>query len=644
MKLLFREISGPAAPLPGAGEIYIRPSSPDLQHRRDLATLVVQQGLACLQQGAGPIEAIVVRADPTLDDLLAAALAGELLSGRSSPAGAEAFARYAALVREGLTPGAVSLEVSMQGIFKAIRTAAGNDLTVPEAGERFAADWARMARPILRAAERGQDPFTTSPFAEGSEFARERAFLAKDLGVFRQDVLRGEQWIVDIPNGPPRGRALLLRQPKSLLYANWSRSETDSGIGQPFVFLAVVDEEGKWVFSTDPVQRLQINSLADSLQAAEVAKNPGGPKDDPWFDGKPFGHTMVAAPHGGTRLSDREVRTIVRRWCHASSWVQSRIGWKAPAAAVAAVLLLGLGIGYSRNWFSPSGKGQIVGPDKRTRGLDPPEDGGDNGSGDASLAAGGNSYALFFATQTYDPQPDGKNWPPLDNPKNDVTAIGNLLQDQYGFIIKDYFQQTALEVAKDLREWHDPKKYGRDSELLVFFSGHGYFDWDKHRGYVVARDSLFAAPPDERNHTCVSLNDLNDELNKIPCRHIFLILDTCFGGTVDYGVAMASTRGGEDAVTRIGRDDYIAAKMEKQSRLFLASAGKAPALDGAPGKNHSPFAQNLLDFLSVKETNNGVVTAEMLYDNIAWLKSERPKFGALPGNDGGDFLFVRKDP
>ena len=66
MKLLFREISKSSAPPPGAGELYIHLGSPELQHRRDLATLVVQQGLACLRQGAGPIEAIVVRADPTL--------------------------------------------------------------------------------------------------------------------------------------------------------------------------------------------------------------------------------------------------------------------------------------------------------------------------------------------------------------------------------------------------------------------------------------------------------------------------------------------------------------------------------------------------------------------------------------------------
>jgi hypothetical protein len=443
-------------------------------------------------------------------------------------------------------------------------------------------------------------------------------------------VLRGEQWVVDIPNGPPRGRALLLRQPKSLLFANWSRSEADSGIGQPYVFLAVTEAPGRWAFSTDPVQRLQIKSLADSLQAAEAAKNPGA-KDDPWFDGKPFGHTLVAAPHGGTRLSEREVLAVVRQWSHARPLVRSRIGWKAPAVAAAAVLLLGLGIGYSKNWFATQ---------QQHRGLE--VDTTDDGGGDASLPAGGKSYALFFATQTYDAQRDGKKWPDLSNPENDVTAIGNLLHDRYGFVVNTYLEKSKIEIEQILRDWNDPKKYGRDSELLIFFSGHGYFDHELQRGYVVARNSLFAGPPDERNQSCLSLDELAVRLNKIPCNHVLLTLDTCFGGTVDYGIAMDSTRGGDDTAPRIHRDQYIAEKMKKKSRLFFASAGKESALDGTPGK-HSPFAQMLLDFLG-KDTNNGVVTAGMLDYDISWLSSERPKFGALPGNDGGDFLFVRKDP
>lgn len=636
MNLLFRDISGPAAAPPAAGELYLYPNSPELRNRtRDLAMLVVKQGLSCLQQGAGPIEAMVVRTDPTLDEMLAAAFAGELLAGRPLPAAAEAFANYAALAREGLTPGTVSLENSMQGIFAAIRSQAGDDLSVQENGERFAADWARMVRYILPAAAAGQDPFTTSPFAEGSEFARERTFLAKDLGVFRQDVLRGEQWIVDIPEGPPKGRALVLRQPKSLLYKHWSRSETDSGIGQPYILLAVTEELGHWVFSTDPVQKLQIPSLAAALQKEEAVKDPAAVEADPWFDGKLFGYTLVAAPNSGTKLADREVLAIFRRWSHAQPLVR-RFGWKAPAAAVAAVLLLGFGIRVSGIWPPTHDPHKIARRDDGTTPADTAKD-------EAALPPGGDNYALLFATENYDPHPGAKNWAHLDNPHTDIAAIGAVLQEQYGFKVTPYFDQSKHDIMKILRGLHDSKQYGRDSELLIFFAGHGYFDRGAKGGYVVARDSLYdASDPINRNESCVSLDALSEELNKIPCRHVFLVLDTCFGGTIDYGVAMDNKRGDDQDDPGISTDEYVAEIMEKKSRLFLASAGKESASDGAPGE-HSPFAKELLTFLR-KDSNNGVVTAGLLKSHVMWLKEERPKFGALPGDEGGDFIFRRKAP
>ena len=518
---------------------------------------------------------MVVRLDPTLDEMLAAAFAGELLAGRPLPAAAEAFANYAALAREGLTPGSVSLEVSMQGIFKAIRSQAGDDLTVPENGERFADDWARMVRYILPAVAAGQDPFTTSPFAEGSEFARERTFLARDLGVFRQDVLRGEQWIVDIPDGPPKGRALVLRQPKSLLFKHWARSEADSGSAQPYIFLAVTEAPGHWVFSTDPVQKLPIRSLAEALQKEEAAKNLQVTDENRWFDGKPFGYTLVAAPHSGTKLADREVLAIVRRWSHAQPLVR-RFGWKAPAAAVAAVLLLGFGIRVSGILPPPHD------PHKVARGDDgPAQTAAANEM--AALPPGGDNYALLFATENYDPHPNGKNWAHLDNPHTDIAAIGAVLQEKYGFKVTPYFDQSKHDIMKILRGLHDSKQYGRDSELLIFFAGHGYFDRGAKGGYVVARDSLYdASDPINRNESCVSLDALSEELNKIPCRHVFLILDTCFGGTIDYGVAMGNKRGDDEDDPGVSTDEYVAEIMEKKSRLFLASAGKESALDSAP--------------------------------------------------------------
>src|SRR5208282_3844332 len=53
--------------------------------------------------------------------------------------------------------------------------------------------------------------------------------------------------------------------------------------------------------------------LAAALQAAEIQKNPDAAKD-PWFDGAPFGYTLVAAPRGGTKLESREVQNIIRKW------------------------------------------------------------------------------------------------------------------------------------------------------------------------------------------------------------------------------------------------------------------------------------------------------------------------------------------
>ena len=84
-------------------------------------------------------------------------------------------------------------------------TAAGPDLTDPEAARRFLEGWSRMAGRIWQAIEAGHDPFTTPLFAAGAEFARERTFLSHDQEVYRQDVQRGERWLVRLPDGPPEG-------------------------------------------------------------------------------------------------------------------------------------------------------------------------------------------------------------------------------------------------------------------------------------------------------------------------------------------------------------------------------------------------------------------------------------------------------
>ncbi len=622
MKILFRQLAGSAAPSPGTGELFVQAASAEFDKRIDLAALVVGQGVASLRQAAGPIETIVLRSDPTLDDLLAATFAGELLAGRTLPAGAEAFARYAALVREGLAPSTVSPEASLEGIFKAIRNAAGDDLTDPIAGRRFTADWARMERVILQAAADGKDPFTTPLFAEGSEFARERAFLAKDREVYRQDMLRGEQWTVSIPGGPPLGRALLLRQPKSLLFKQWSRSAADSGAGQPFVFLAVAEEPGQWIFSTDPVQRLPIDSLAEALQIAEIAFNPERAAQDPWFDGQPFDYTLVAAPRGGTVLSETQVLRIVRHWARASSSASRLLRWLVPAAALL-VLCVGLSL-LNRN----------ARPVEAARGLEFFRV-SDETAQDPIAPREGKDYALLFASDAYD------HWPALYNAEADAKKIGDVLHDDYGFEVDPCFGYTKKQFIERISEYVNKKSFGPNDQLFIYIAGHG--DRIGKKGYLVSKTSPSpGAKPEDKIDSYYPLAELKDDVEKIHCGHVFLVLDTCFGGMIDFQVAVKeeTKRGRETNLDPVPKA-RILRKMKLHCCAFLTSVGREPALDGERG-THSPFAKHLINVLESAKPRNLVAIPNIIVE-VNGDESQEPCYGFLQGSEqGGDFLFIRQ--
>jgi len=300
-----------------AGEIHLTVDALPKAHLNARALFVLERGLKPLMRGDGPVTRILLDAWPTLDDMLAATFISQLLQGKDLPAGADAFARYAELVREGLRPGTLPPETALEGMYLGVRSLCANDLSDPAAGGRFAERWGRMADCILKAAEANVDPFTTPLFPPGGEFAREQAFLAKDRAVYQQDVLRGDRWRIHLPGGPPRASALILREPKSILFKWWCRADPDTSVGSCNLLLGIGWGDGSWVFSTDRAQRLSLKPLVESLQAAETDKgSPRGVKRI-WYPGERFEHTLIASPPCGTLLSAQEVLAVVRRWTKA---------------------------------------------------------------------------------------------------------------------------------------------------------------------------------------------------------------------------------------------------------------------------------------------------------------------------------------
>ncbi|HEY0652319.1 MAG TPA: caspase family protein [Chryseosolibacter sp.] len=239
-------------------------------------------------------------------------------------------------------------------------------------------------------------------------------------------------------------------------------------------------------------------------------------------------------------------------------------------------------------------------------------------------------YALVFATDQYD------NWSDLVNPVFDSKTIAEELKNTYGYRVEIIENATQSEVLKKLREYAE-KKYKPLDQLFIFFAGHGTYDQTFGEGFVVTKESQVN---DEAKTSYLSHNRLRSIVNNIPCDHIFLAMDVCFGGTFD--AALASSRGQDEEVYKeqnVG--EFITRKLTYKTRRFLTSGGKTYVSDGIPGK-HSPFAKNFLEALRSRGGKDGVLTLPELYTYVERLKIQ-PRFGEFGDNaPGSDFVFVMK--
>lgn len=238
-------------------------------------------------------------------------------------------------------------------------------------------------------------------------------------------------------------------------------------------------------------------------------------------------------------------------------------------------------------------------------------------------------YAILFATDKYD------YWTDLVNPVEDANAIAQELKTRYGFEVEIVENPTQDEVFIKLADYMQ-KKYKPQDQLMIFFAGHGYFDDTFGEGFVVASNSL---ENDKAKTSYISHNRLRSVINNIPCEHVFLSMDVCFGGTFDPVIAKerGNVMSGETSAT-----EFLVRKLSYKTRKYLTSGGKTYVSDGVAGK-HSPFAQKILIALKEQGGNDHILTLEELRSYVEKLIPE-PRAGSFgDDNPASDFVFVAKE-
>lgn len=241
----------------------------------------------------------------------------------------------------------------------------------------------------------------------------------------------------------------------------------------------------------------------------------------------------------------------------------------------------------------------------------------------------GKNFALLIATDEYD------QWPRLINPVGDARTAAEELDKSYGFTTELVENGSVDRIISSLRRYAE-KKYDENDQLFIFIAGHGQFDEVLGDGYIVAKDSRLK---DETKTSYISHSNLRTIVNNIPCKHIFLVVDACFGGTFDPLIA-ANLRG-ESEYVEATKSEFVQRKMKFKTRRFLTSGGKEYVPDGRPGQ-HSPFTRKFLEALRSYGGKDGILTINEILNYVEKVKPE-PRAGEFGGNEpGSDFIFVAR--
>lgn len=215
----------------------------------------------------------------------------------------------------------------------------------------------------------------------------------------------------------------------------------------------------------------------------------------------------------------------------------------------------------------------------------------------------------------------------LKTADGDAKAVAELLRKDYGFrvtLLLDPTRDAILNSFDDLR-----RSLTEKDNLLIYYAGHGYLDTESDRGYWLPVDA-------EANHRAnwLSNSDLADMLKATRAKHVLVVADSCYSGTLTRSLSVQMT---------VSQDLFRLA--QKRARTALTSGGLEPVED-AGGGSHSVFAKAFLDTL---QSNREVVDMSQIFSSMrreVILNSQQtPQYGDIrqTGHEGGDFIFVRSD-
>ncbi len=241
-----------------------------------------------------------------------------------------------------------------------------------------------------------------------------------------------------------------------------------------------------------------------------------------------------------------------------------------------------------------------------------------------SVAIGGDYWALLIGIDQY------QHVPKLESAVRDVQEVREVLVQRYGFArekIVELINGQATREGIENALYELRKKTGKNDSIFIYYAGHGQIDQEDQIGYWVPVEGKAQSPG-----TFISNARIRDEIARMKARHVYLVADSCFSGTL-----FASSRGLPPL-----NDKFFQRLYANKSRWALTSGQNEPVTDQGKG-GHSMFAYFFLKLLN--ENEDPYLVPSHIYDQIAPLigrnTDQQPRSEPLQnaGDEGGQFVF-----
>jgi len=242
----------------------------------------------------------------------------------------------------------------------------------------------------------------------------------------------------------------------------------------------------------------------------------------------------------------------------------------------------------------------------------------------------GRRLALVIANEAY------QRWPKLGTPLSDAESVSQALQQHFGFKVTQVQNATRQQILAALNRLR--MQAGPDDQVLVYYAGHGHMDEVTARGYWIPVDG------DAKDIAqWVSVIDVSDQLAAMTARHVMVIADSCYSGTLTRSLIPQV----DQALSAAQRQGPLSHLAKQRVRVAMTSGGLEPVVDGG-SVGHSLFARSLLDML---DQVKAPVAAQELFQAVsarfAHLAqrlriAQQPEYAPIgfAGHEAGDFVLA----